>query len=218
MRKRVLIILSVAVLAVVFVASAASAVTVSVRVEGKTRTLFGTTDPQLQVSSTALDALAAAASAGEVYYHLASGSFGSYVDQIGLYPALGSGGWMFKVNGALPPVGADKVTLKSGDRVLWFWADFDPVTFAGPKTLQLAPSKLTSVERELQKRNHGKLLCYAAFAQDDQGASTPAEGAVLHVGSKRVVKTRNGRTCIGSHRGLLVQATLTGAVRSNSLA
>jgi hypothetical protein len=206
-----------AILAVVFASSAASAVTVSVRVEGKTRTLFGATDPQLQVTSTALDALAVAASAGEIYYHLASGSFGSYVDQIGLYPALESGGWMFKVNGALPPVGADKVALKNGDRVLWFWAEFDPVTFAGPKTLQLAPSKLTRAELELQKRGHGKLFCYAAFAQDDRGASTPAEGAVLQVGSKRVVKTKNGRACIGPHRGLLVQATLAGAVRSNRL-
>lgn len=217
MRKRVLIIFSMAILALVLVSAASAAVTVSVRVEGKTRTLFGATDPQLQVSSTAFDALVAAASAGEIYYHLATGSFGSYVDQVGLYPALGSGGWMFKVNGVLPPVGADKVTLNSGDHVLWFWADFDPVTFAGPKTLQLASSKLTHAERELEKRAHYKLSCYATFAQDDRGASTPADGAVLHVGSKRVVKTKKGRACTASHRGLFVQATLAGAVRSNKL-
>ena len=216
MRKRVLIIFSVAILAAVFISSAA-AVTVSVRVEGKTRTLFGATDPQLQVNSTALGALVAAANAGEVYYHLATSSFGSYVDQIGLYPALGSGGWLFKVNGVLPPVGADKVTLEDGDHVLWYWADFDPVTFAGPKTLRLTTSRLTHAERALEKRKHGKLYCYAAFAQDDKGVSTPARGAVLHVGSRRVVKTKNGRACAGSHRGLLVQATLTGAVRSNRL-
>jgi hypothetical protein len=215
-RKRVFIIFSVAILATVFVSSAA-AVTVSVRVEGKTRTLFGATDPQLQVTSTALDALAAAASAGEVYYHLATGSFGSYVDQIGLYPALGSGGWMFKVNGVLPPVGADKVTLENGDHVLWYWAAFEPVTFAGPKTLRLATSGLTRAERVLEKRRHSRLYCYAAFAQDDRGANTPAKGAVLHVGSKRAVKTANGRACVWSHRGLLVQATLVGAVRSNKL-
>jgi hypothetical protein len=215
-RKRVFIIFSVAILATVFV-SAAAAVTVSVRVEGKTRTLFGATDPQLQVTSTALDALVAATSAGEVYYHLATGSFGSYVDQIGLYPALGSGGWMFKVNGVLPPVGADKVALENGDSVLWYWANFDPVTFAGPKTLQLAPSKLTRADRALEKRTHAKLYCYAAVAQDDKGVSTPAKGAVLHVGSKRAAKTGEGRACIGTHHGLLVQATLVGAVRSNKL-
>jgi len=215
-RKRVFIIFSVAILATVFVSSAA-AVTVSVRVEGKTRTLFGATDPQLQVTSTALDALVAAANEGEFYYHLATSSFGSYVDQIGLYPALASGGWMFKVNGVLPPVGADKVTLENGDHVLWYWANFDPVTFAGPKTLQLAPSKLTRTDRALEKRRHAKLYCYAAVAQDDKGVSTPAKGAVLHVGSNRAVKTGEGRACVGPHRGLLVQATLAGAVRSNRL-
>jgi len=216
-RKRVLIIFSTtAILAAIFVSSAA-AVTVSVRVEGKTRTLFGATDPRLQVTSTALDALASAANAGEFYYHLASSSFGSYVDQIGLYPALGSGGWMFKVNGALPPVGADKVALEDGDHVLWYWATFDPATFAGPKTLRLATSRLTGAERALEKRRHSKLRCYAAFTEDDKGVSTPAKGAVLHVGSKRAVKARNGRACFGSHRGLLVQATLSGAVRSNRL-
>ena len=218
MRKRILIIFSIAILAVVFVSSAAAAVTVSVRVEGKTRTLFGATDPKLRVNSTALDALASAANAGEVYYHLATGSLGSYVDQIGLYPALGSGGWMFKVNGVLPPVGADKVTLKSGDHVLWYWANFDPVTFAGSKTLRLATSRLTQAERSLEKRRHSKLHCYSAVAQDDKGVSTPAKGAVLHLASKRAVKTRNGRACLGPHRGLLVQATLAGAVRSNRLA
>ena len=217
MRKRVLIIFSIAVLAVVFVSSAA-AVSVSVRIEGKTRTLFGGTDPQLQVTSTALDALVAAAHAGEIYYHLSTGSSGSYVDQIGLYPALASGGWMFKVNGVLPPVGADKVALKSGDHVLWYWANFDPATFAGPKTLRLTISGLTHAERALERRTHAKLYCYAAVAQDDRGAITPANGAVLHVGSKRAVKTGKGRACVGPHRGLLVQATLSGAVRSNKLA
>ena len=216
MRKRVFIIFSVAILATVFV-SAAAAVTVSVRVEGKTRTLFGATDPQLQVSSTALDALVAAANAGEVYYHLATNSFGSYVDQIGLYPALGSGGWMFKVNGVLPPVGAGEITLNDGDRVLWYWASFDPVTFAGPKTLWLTRSKLSRSERVRAKRTRVALNCYAVSAQDDRGLSTPAIGAVLRAGSGRAVKTKNGRACVGAHSGLLVRATLNGTVRSNAL-
>ncbi len=39
----------------------------------------------------------------------------------------GSSGWAFKVNGASPPVGADKVELKDGDVVLWYWAKFSDV-------------------------------------------------------------------------------------------
>ena len=46
-------------------------------------------------------------------------------------------------------------------------------------------------------------------------------GAVLHVG-KRTVKTQGANQaavgCVGPHRGLLVRATLAGAVRSNALA
>jgi hypothetical protein len=129
-------------------------------------------------------------------------SFGPYVDQIGLFPAAGSGGWVFKLDGASPPVGADQTALKDGDTLLWYWADFDPVTFAGPKTLLLKRTKAN---------------CYAAFQQDDKGVQTPAEGATLHVGLKRTVPTSAGVACVGAHKGLLVRATVQGAVRSNAL-
>ena len=217
MRKRILVTVVVSlVLAGVFVLPA-GAVSVSVRVEGKTQTIYGSAEPRLQVASTALDALAAAAGSGEFYFHLTVSSYGSYVDQIGLYPATGAGGWMFKVNGAQPPVGANVVTLKSGDRVLWYWAGFDLLTWAGPKTLLLSRSKLTRSERVRVRRSHKKLYCYAVLAQDDKGVSTPALGALLRAGSGRAVKTKNGRACLRAHQGLLVRATLSGAVRSNSL-
>ena len=63
------------------------------------------------------------ASLGEFYYRLTHSSFGDYVSQIGRYPAAGSAGWVFKVNGVSPPVGADQVALKDGDSVLWYCAD-----------------------------------------------------------------------------------------------
>jgi hypothetical protein len=216
-RKRILITVVVSVfLAGIFVPIAA-AVSVSVRIEGKTQTLFGSGEPRLQVAATALDALTAASTSGEFYYHLTVSSFGSYVDQIGLYPATSTGGWMFKVNGAQPPVGANAVTLASGDRVLWYWASFDPVTFAGPKTLQLKAVKLNRPERRRVKRTHKKLYCYSVSAQDDKGVSTPALGAVIRASSGKAVKTKQGRACLGAH-GSLVRATLSGAVRSNALA
>lgn len=216
MRKRILITVVAVVLAGVFL-PIASAVSVSVRIEGKTQTLFGPGEPRLQVASTALDALTTAATSGEFYYHLTVSSFGSYVDQIGLYPATSTGGWMFKLNGAQPPVGASAVTLKSGDRVLWYWAGFDPVTFAGPKTLRLTRGTLTHAERVAVKRSHKKLYCYGVKAEDDKGVSTPAVGAVLRAGSKRAVIGTKGRACLRAHAGSLVRATLDGAVRSNVL-
>jgi hypothetical protein len=182
----------------------AGAASVSVRVEGKTRTIFGPSEPRIEVASgaSALDALESASVLGEFYVHVAQLSFGPYVDQIGLYPAAGSSGWQFKVNGASPPVGASSVTLKDGDHVLWYWADLDPISFAGPKTLLLTRTAPN---------------CYAVFAQDDRGMRTPVTGASLHVGGKRVLSAASGRACVGPHRGLLVRATLAGTIRSNAL-
>jgi hypothetical protein len=194
-----------AVVAALVVVPAAGAVRVHVRVEGKTKTIWGTTAPLVEVQANALDALAAAADAGEFYYHFQPTPFGPYVDQIGLYPAGGQTGWVFKVNGVSPPVGADRVVLKDGDSVLWYWATFSDA--GGPKTLAL--------ERAGTQAN-----CYRVYAQDDNGARTAAVGAILHVGRTRTVRTQGATQaavgCVGKHRGL-VRATLGGAVRSNAL-
>jgi hypothetical protein len=195
--RRSLIVVA-AVLAALLLVPIVLAASVHVRIEGQTRTIFGATAPVLDATN-ALDALTAASVSGEFYFHVATSSFGSYVDQIGKYPAAGSSGWVFKVNGISPPVGADAVQLKDGDSVLWYWATFGPS--GGPPTLDLKRS--------------GR--CYTVLAQDDAGKTAPAAGAVLHVGSRRTVATRNGRACIGPHFGLLVRATKDGAVRSNAL-
>ena len=194
-----LLVVLAAVAAALLLVPAALAVGVHVRVEGKTQTIFGSSGPTLSTGPNALDALEAASLAGEFYYHVTTTSFGPYVDQIGRYPAGGSNGWVFKVNGVSPPVGANAVQLKAGDHVLWYWATFGPN--GGPPTLEL---------KKGAKRN-----CYRVLAQDDTGKTTPARGAVLHLGT-RAVRARTGSACVGAHRGL-VRATQTGAVRSNAL-
>lgn len=181
--------------------ASALAATVHVRVEGKTRTLFAPTEVTVN-ATTALGALEQAAVIGEFYYHITSSSFGNYVDQVGLYGGTADSGWVFKVDNVSPPVGADQVTLKDGDDVLWYYATFGPT--GGPPTLQLKAS--------------GK-GCYTVLAWDDNGKPASVSGVNLHVGSKRVVPSKLGTsTCVGSHRGLLVRATAIGAVRSNALA
>jgi Domain of unknown function (DUF4430) len=196
--SRRLFILLVAAAAALLLVPAALAMRVHVRVEGKTQTIFGANEPSLSVTMNALDALEAASLAGEFYYHVTVGGFGKYVDQIGRYPAGGSSGWVFKVNGVSPPVGADAVVLKPGDRVLWYWATFGPN--GGPPTL------------ELRRTKRG---CYRVVAQDDAGKTSAARGAVLHVDG-RAARARTGSACVGRHRGL-VRATMKGAVRSNAL-
>jgi hypothetical protein len=180
--------------------AAAVAANVHVRVEGKTRTIWGTTAPAL-TATTAKDALEQASIAGEFYYHITFTSFGPYIDQIGRYPADSSSGWVFKVNNASPPVGADAVTLAEGDNVLWYYATFGPN--GGPPTLSLA-----SVTGG----------CYRVTAYDDAGKPATVDGLVVHVGSKQSINTTTGaKVCPGPHPGVLVRATATGAVRSNSL-
>ena len=200
MLRRLLALTAGLVLALTLAAGALAAV-VHVRVEGRNTTIFGTTEPRAS-GANALEVLESASIAGEFYYHVTQSSFGPYVDQIGRYPASGSNGWVFKVNGALPPVGADKVTLKDGDVVLWYWATFGP-SGAGPPTLRLSAA--------------GK-GCYRVTAQDDNGKLVSADGVFLQVDG-RIVKTQGATGawvgCPGPHRGL-VRAVKFGYVRSNS--
>jgi Domain of unknown function (DUF4430) len=196
--QRTLFTLAVAVLLAALLVPAALAARVSVRVEGKTTTIFGALQTPFEAGPNALQALEAASLRGEFYYHVKTASFGPYVDQIGRYVAAGSSGWVYKVNGVAPPVGADQAPIKNGDRVLWYWATFGQT--GGPSTLLLLR----------RGRN-----CYRVVAENDAGADRTATGAVLHVDGRRV-RTRSGRACVGGHKGL-VRATMPGAVRSNAL-
>ena len=133
-----------------------------------------------RVSSNALDALDSASLAGEFYYHVTTTAFGPYVDQIGRYSADGSSGWVFKVNGVSPPVGADAVTLQTGDRVLWYWATFGPTGRAG----------------DARAPEHAERNCYRVLAQNDAGKTRPARGAMLHVGARSGARANR----LGLHR------------------
>ncbi len=196
MLRRTLIAVAVLV-AALSVAPFAAAAIVHIRVEGKTVTIFGSTEPRIS-ATTPLEALQAASGAGEFYYHVTASSFGNYVDQVGLYGGSGSAGWVFKVNGVSPPVGADQVQLKDGDVVEWYYATFGPT--GGPPTLEL---KMTSKG------------CYGATGQDDTGAAKVPAGLVYHVGGRSIAAAA-GRICFTKAHGL-VWATAPGAVRSNRL-
>ncbi len=194
MAKRLVLAL---VLSLVLPASALAGITV--RVEGKTRTLFAPTGVTV-TAPNALQALEQASILGEFYYHVTTTGFGPYVDQVGRYGGGASSGWVFKVDNASPPVGADKVQLHDGDTVLWYYADFGPT--GGPPTLDVRSA----------------LGCYTATAYDDNGKAVAVAGLRWHVGSKRTAAGRTGKAfCPGTHRGLLVRATAPGAVRSNAV-
>ncbi len=196
MAKRLLVLV-----ALLFILPAtALAATVHVRIEGKTKTLFAPQEATV-TAGNALDALQQASLAGEFYYHLTQSSFGNYVDQVGLYGGTGDSGWVFKVNDASPPVGADQVQLQDGDHVLWYYATFGPT--GGPPTL------------EVKAAAKG---CYTATAFDDTGKANAVTGLVWHVGSQKSIPGSTAKSlCPGPHPGVLVRATATGAVRSNAV-
>ena len=198
MHRTVLVSLGLLALALSLIPAALGA-RVHVRVEGKSQTIFGAAEPRFEAGATPLAALEAASVLGEFYYHVTTTAFGPYVDHVGRYPAQGQSGWVFKVNGVSPPVGADQLQLEDGDRVLWYWATFGE-SGGGPETLLLRRTKAR---------------CYAVTAQNDAGVARAAVGAVFHVDGRRV-QTRSGQACVGKHRGL-VRATLPGAVRSNAV-
>jgi Domain of unknown function (DUF4430) len=190
--------LFVALVATLVLVPSAFAARVHVRVEGKTQTIFGATEPTLNVKANALDALESASLAGEFFYHVAVTGFGPYVDQIGRYPADASSGWVFKVNGISPPVGADAVRLKNGDSVLWYWATFAGP--AGPLTLE--------VENSIVR---GK-RCFFATGRNDAGRASRVRNVVFVLNGRRRASA-TGVVCTKAGR-YTVRVTKPGAVRS----
>ena len=190
-------LVALSVILAVALTPAALAANVQIRVEGKTQTIFGAQQPRVSAANP-LQALDLASTAGEFHYGMTTTDFGAYVSQIGKYAAAGSAGWVFKVNGVSPPVGADQVTLKDGDVVLWYYATFGAA--GGPPTLEL-------------QRLPGN--CYVVQSVTDAGRRTRAAAATLVADGKRF-RARNGRACIGKHAGL-VRAIAPGAVRSNAV-
>jgi Domain of unknown function (DUF4430) len=212
MHRRFLLAVLVAAIAIAFaLPGSALALRVHVRVEGATTTIFGATNPLLapytgsipvdgaapidQRGFTALGALEAASRQGEFYYKLTSTSIGPYVSQIGRNPGSDATGWVYKVNGVSPSVGADASLVKEGDDVLWYYATFTDA--GGPPTLDLV---------------RAGARCFRAYAVDDAGKRTPAAGVVYRLDSKSI-RSASGRICPTGRWGAL-RATREGAVRS----
>ena len=103
------------------------AATVKVRVEGKTQhALSARPRSRVTASRTRWRRSSRPRCSASSTTTSPTTSFGPYVDQVGLYGGDASSGWVFKVDDASPPVGADQVQLKDGDRVLWYYADVRP--------------------------------------------------------------------------------------------
>lgn len=209
--RRLPLLFAALVAIVLMLAPTALAIRVHVRVEGKNVTIFGATEPLLApvvgpvsasdgttvelTQPTPLGALEAASIRSEFAYVLLNTSFGPYVSQIGRHGGVGASGWVYKVNGAMPPVGADSYLLEDGDTVLWYYATFGPE--GGPATLDLVRS------------GPG---CYRAIAVDDLGERTRARRVYFLLDGRRIYSF-GGRICPQGDWDEL-RATKDGFVRS----
>ncbi len=205
------------VVAALALAAPALAVKVHVRVESQNTTIWGAKEPWVTPvggtiqppsgdpitvgANTAFGALERASSRGDFFYATLTFSFGSFVNQIGRLAGTASTGWVYKVNGISPPVGATDYVLKEGDRVLWYYATFGPT--GGPKTLTI------------EKKRKPK-LCFTARQQDDAGVKTAVGDVVFRVNG-RSVKSKTGALC-PNVRVRSIRVTKAGFVRSAVLA
>jgi Domain of unknown function (DUF4430) len=201
------------VVAALALAAPALAVKVHVRVESQNTTVWGAKEPWVTPPSgdpltvganTAFGALERASQRGDFFYATLTFSFGSFVNQIGRLAGTASTGWVYKVNGISPPVGATDYVLKKGDRVLWYYATFGPT--GGPKTLTI------------EKKRKPK-LCFTARQQDDAGVKSAVGDVVFRVNG-HAVRSKSGtlcpkrvvRTVRVSKPGLVRSAVLAGAL------
>jgi Domain of unknown function (DUF4430) len=207
------LVVSGAVVAALVVAAPALAARVHVRIEGAGTTLWGAEEPWVTPvvgtitppsgpdvtvnMDTPFGALERASQRGEIWYEVTSTSFGPYVSQIGRTAPSGPTGWVYKVNGVSPPVGAVDYELHDGDTVLWYFATFGPN--GGPQTL---------VVRKTKKPK----LCFQAFAQNDAGAEA-AVGKVIFRVNGVTVRSKSGTYC-PAKRIRSIRVTREGFVRS----
>ena len=154
MARRSIVLVTVVGLALALAATALGA-TVTVRVEGKTQPIFGSVPVKVDAPN-ALVALDVASTLGEFYAQVTQSSFGTVRQPDRPLSRGRDAGWVFKVNGVSPPVGADQVTLKDGDEVLWYYATFSDT--GGPQTLALKAAAAN---------------CYTVSSFDDAGKAPP---------------------------------------------
>ena len=125
---------------------------------------------------------------------MTSSAFGSYVSQVGRIRGVGAAGWVFKVNGISPPVGADQVVLKDGDEVLWYYA-----TFGADR--RAADALAEGGGRELLRRHHVRRPRQGVPRCGSLGAGRRAPRQGRHGRQGLRGSPRRARSCLRRRRG-----------------
>ena len=181
----------------------ASAATVQVRVEGKTRTLFGPHRSHRDRDDRRSTHSSRRRSLGEFYYHVTAPSFGPYVDQIGRYGGaarqrLGVQGRQRLAARRRRPGHAEG--RRHGALVL------------RRRSVRPAARRRCSSSAVDERLLHGRRV----RRQRQGGGRRPASSGTS--ARRRRCRRRPARASArAAASGLLVRATATGAVRSNAL-
>ena len=123
-------------------------------------------------------------------------SFGPYLERIGDDEAEGLAGWLYRVNYESPNVGAGDYNLKDGDRVLWYYGEFEwpPLKTALNKN-ELADEEELVVTVEAREENDWKTLPEADVFLGSLKETTDQNGQVvvsLPAGAYRVFAEKAG--------------------------
>lgn len=172
-------------------------VTVTVRVEGKSSTIWSgqvtfttstITDKQGTTTTidhpTALGALNAAAKTGAGFAYDVSSAYGllSFVDSVGNDANQGADGWLYLVNWLSPSVAAVNYTLANGDTVLWYYGGYsaEPLQLSVDKT-SLLPSDNFTVTVQAFNGTNWSAIQGASVQAASHIYTTDINGKVLNI-------------------------------------
>jgi hypothetical protein len=202
-------------------ASAGAAIHVKLRVEGPARTVVasrpvpfvGTVKGHALAQPTVLGALITATKNHDIALGLQwFDCCGFFVNSIDGVPGDATHFWAVKVGHALAPLGAGSTPAVAGQKVLFYYTSFDPVTFATEPTLSLSASK--------QILHHRGKVTFRVTGYDDAGAGTAVAGANIWRKGRIVAHTNaKGKATLRFHRRgtYPVRATSAGKIRSQRL-
>ncbi len=177
--------------------------TVSYRIEGSRDPVCTGTAALGPQRTNALDIIPAAASACGFTYEIAQTSYGPYLKTINSDTAQGRKGWLYRVNWALPNVGAADYTLTPDDEVLWYYGEYEQ-----------SPLRLSASATHLDSGQTAQVTIQQ-FNNNSWNPST----ATVYGGSEPIVANAQGEAAIALSDGVwTIWAEADSAIRSNRVA
>jgi hypothetical protein len=205
-------------------ALAAPALAASVRVEGRSHTIFqghakpfvGTLQGHTTTKQTALGSLVTASrkkpfQLGLTWNDCCGGGWaGFFVSSINHVTPPSNAFWAFKLGNAFASNGLGSTGVTSGSRILVYYTTIDPITGATEPTLGITASTLTPAP--------GSNVTFTVKAYDEAGTPTPAAGARVHVGATVYDANANGKVTVKASSGTFsVWASRVANIRSQRL-